>query len=44
MIENNLLINQIITIKNEYAGKMNEMLEMHDSAQKKKEVKLLTNE
>jgi len=38
VIENNLLINQIINIKEEYATKMNEMLEMHESAKKKKDV------
>lgn len=35
--ENSNLINEILTIKNDYATKMNEMLEMFDEAKAKKE-------
>lgn len=37
IIENNNLINELLTIKNDYAIKMNEMIEMFDEAKKKKE-------
>jgi len=37
-IENNQLINQIMAIKDEYGAKMNEMIEMQESAKKKMEV------
>lgn len=39
IIENNTLINEILTIKNDYMVKMNEMLELVDNAKKKKEVR-----
>jgi hypothetical protein len=38
MIENNRLINEIMTMKNDYMVKMNEMLELVESAKKKKDV------
>jgi WD40 repeat protein len=37
IVENNSLINEILTIKNDYMVKMNEMLELVETAKKKKE-------